>query len=337
MLGLLACEKKQSEIENKEKSSQAQQSESTTFKVGLVFDKAGADDKSFNESASRGAKQAQEELGIELKTIEPPDDSAYELSNERFASRGYDLVISVGFIQEEAVQKVAARHPETKFAIIDTTVNLPNVASLMFEEHQGSFLVGMIAAMKSKTATVGFVGGMDIPLIRRFAIAYEAGAKHANPDVKVLTNYAGVTIEAFSDPTKGKELASSQIAQGADVIFAAAGSTGLGVFDAVAEKNIFGIGVDSNQNWIKPGNILTSMLKRVDVAVYETIKEAMNGNFEGGVKRFSLEDKGIDYAIDQYNKDLINQETIDQLEKTKKQIISGELKVPDYYVISKNS
>lgn len=305
------------------------------FKVGLVFDKAGKDDKSFNNSAFVGATKAEKELGISLKMIEPADDAAYEPALDQFASRNFDLMISIGFIQEEAIKKVATRYPKSNFAIVDSSVDLPNVAGLLFEEHEGSYLVGMLAGMKSKTGIIGFIGGMDIPLIHRFAVAYKAGAQSINPKIIVKENYAGITVDAFNDPTKGKELAKSQISQKADILFQAAGSTGMGVFDAIEGTEAYVIGTDSNQNWIKPGKVLTSMLKRVDVAVYDIIKDAKEGKFKAGTHRFSLKDQGIDYAMDQYNKDLITPEMKEKVEKAKQDIISGKLVVPDYYKLKK--
>ena len=209
--------------------------------------------------------------------------------------------------RKNPVKKVAAQFPKKHFAIVDSEVDLPNVRSLMFEEHEGAYLIGAIAALTSKTGKIGFVGGMDIPLIRRFAMGYEAGAKKINPQVIVLANYVGVTSEAWNNPPKGKELAVSQYDAGADVIFAAAGASGLGVFDAAEDRKKFAIGVDANQNWTKPGLILTSMLKRVDRAVYSTIEEAKAGKFTGGVKRFGLANKGIDYAVDQYNANILTE------------------------------
>ncbi len=315
----------------------AQSTPSTEKKiqVGIVFDKAGKDDKSFNTSAYQGGLKAEKELGVTLKTIEPSDDNAYEPALDQFASRNFDIIIAVGFIQEEAVKKVAARYPDHHFAIVDSKVDLPNVASLLFEEHEGSYLVGMLAGMKSKTGTIGFVGGMDIPLIHRFAVAYKAGAQAVNPKIIVKENYAGITVDAFKDPTKGKELANAQIAQNADVIFAAAGITGLGVFDAIEKSGAYGIGVDSNQNWIKPGKILTSMLKRVDVAVFDTIKDVKEEKFHGGVNSFSLQNEGIDYAIDKYNESLITPEMKLRVDQAKQDIIHGKISVPDYYKMKK--
>ena len=264
------------------------------FKVGLVLDRGGKDDKSFNASAFAGGNKAKDELKISLKTVEASDDNAYETLHRSFAQKDFDLIIGIGFAQAEAVKKVAAQFPNKHFAIVDSEVALPNVRSLVFEEQEGSYLVGAIAAMTSKTGTVGFIGGMDIPLIRRFEKGYEAGVKKVNPKAKVLVNFVGVTGEAWNNPPKARELAYAQFQGNADVVFAAAGASGNGLFDAAEEKNKFAIGVDSNQNWVKPGHILTSMLKRVDVAVYDTIKEGQAGKFQAGTARFGLANSGVD-------------------------------------------
>ena len=303
----------------------------TEFKVGLVLDRGGKDDKSFNTSAYEGAIQAKQKLGVFVKYVESPDDNAFEPMLRAFAQRDFDLIIGIGFAQKEPIKKVAAQFPKKHFAIVDAQVDAPNVRSLMFEEHEGAFLVGAIAAMTSKTGKIGFVGGMDIPLIRRFHMAYEAGARKINPQIKVLANYVGITSEAWNNPPKGKELAISQYDSGADVVFAAAGASGLGVFDAAEEKKKFAIGVDSNQDWTKPGLILTSMLKRVDEAVYSTIEEAKSGTFVGGVKRFGLANKGIDYSVDQYNKNILTETVRKRAEELKAEIIAGKIDVPDYY------
>src|SRR5215468_675322 len=275
------------------------------FKVGLVLDRGGKDDKSFNSSAYAGATEAKNKLGIYLKYVEATDDNAFEPMLRAFAQREFDLIIGIGFAQKEPIKKIAAQFPQVHFAIVDAQVDAPNVRSLLFEEHEGAYLVGAIAAMTSKTGKIGFVGGMDIPLIRRFEMGYEAGAKKINPQITVTANFVGVTSEAWNNPPKGKELAMSQYEGGADIVFAAAGASGLGVFDAAEEKKKFAIGVDSNQDWMKPGLILTSMLKRVDLAVYSTIEDSKAGKFSGGIKRFRLADKGIDYSVDKYNEKIL--------------------------------
>jgi basic membrane protein A len=301
------------------------------FKVGLVLDRGGKDDKSFNSSAYQGANEAKSKLGVFLKYVEATDDNAFEPLLRAFAQRDFDVIIGVGFAQKEPIKKVAALFPQKHFVIVDAQVDAPNVCSLLFEEHEGAYVVGAIAAMTTKTAKVGFVGGMDVPLIRRFAMGYEAGAKKINPQITVLENYVGVTSEAWNNPPKGKELAMSQYEAGADIIFAAAGASGLGVFDAAEETKKFAIGVDANQDWTKPGLILTSMLKKLDEAVFATIQEAKSGKFASGVKRFGLANKGIDYSVDQYNEKILTQPVRKRADELKADIIAGKIIVPDYY------
>lgn len=303
----------------------------SNFKVGLVLDKGGKDDKSFNSSAYDGATKAEKDLGIELKYVEATDNNSLETLHRNFAQKNYDLVIGIGFAQTDAIKKVSALFPKTHFVIVDGEVKADNVRSLLFAEHEGAFMAGAAAGMKSKTMVVGFIGGMDIPLIRRFQKGYEAGVKLTDNRIKVLTNYVGVTGEAWNNPTKAKEMALSQIAKKADIIFHAAGASGSGVFDAAAEKKVFAIGVDSNQNGLKPGVILTSMMKRVDLAVYNTIKEAKEGHFKGGVSTFGLKDNGVELAFDSNNEKLWNPTQKKMLENIRQQILKGQVKVPDYY------
>ena len=299
------------------------------IRVGIVFDIGGKDDKSFNAAAWEGAKRARDELGIFLRDVEPGDPTSIEPSMRAFAERGYDLIIGVGFAQAPIMTDVAADYPDLKFAIIDGFIEQPNVASLNFKEHEGSFLTGMIAARASKTNKIGFVGGMDIPLIHRFHKGYEEGAKHANPQIQVYQNYVGVNDAAWNNPGKGKELAKAQIERGADVIFQAAGNSGLGVFDAAEETETLAIGVDANQNWIKPGRILTSMIKRVDVAVFKTVQEVVEGRFSGGQHMFGLDNDGVAYALDEYNRELIPASVLEEVEKARRDIIEGRIKVTD--------
>jgi len=305
------------------------------LKVGLVLDKGGKDDKSFNSAAYAGATKAEKELKVELKYVEASDVTALENLHRAFARKKFDLIIGIGFAQTEAIKKISAQHPDVKFALVDGEVTAPNVRSLLFEEHEGSFVVGALAALKSKTGKVGFIGGMDIPLIRRFSLGFEAGAKFINPKISVVNNFIGVTGEAWNNPAKAKELALSQISSGVDIIFVAAGASGSGAFDAIEEKGKLGIGVDSNQNWIKPGAILTSMMKRVDVAVYNAIQDTQNNKFTPGVVRYGFKDKGVDYALDKHNEKLLTPDLIAKLEDIKTQILSGKIKVPDYYKQSK--
>jgi basic membrane protein A and related proteins len=314
------------------------------IKVGIVFDIGGKNDRSFNAAAWEGVKRARQELDIILRDVEPGNPTSIEPAMRAFAEENFDLIVGVGFAQGPIMQKVAEDYPNIKFAIIDGVIfekdgKTPkqNVASLVFREHEGSYLVGMIAAAKSKTGILGFVGGMDIPLIHRFAKGYEEGAKAVNPNARVITNYVGVTDAAWNNPGKGKELALSQIGQGADVIFTAAGNSGLGAFDAVeqygkneqGEANRFVIGVDSNQNGVKPGFVLTSMVKRVDNAVFDVVKEVKEGNFKGGFHVFGLDKDGVAYAMDEHNRALIPPEVIQRAEEARAKIVAGEIKVTD--------
>lgn len=314
------------------------------IKVGIVFDIGGKNDRSFNAAAWDGVKRAEKDLGICLYDVEPGNPTSIEPAMRAFAERDFDLIIGVGFAQGPIMQAVATDYPNIKFAIVDGVIfeadgKTPkgNVASLVFREHEGSFLVGMIAASKSKSGVLGFIGGMDIPLIHKFETGYEEGARSVNPNIKVIDNYVGVTDAAWNNPGKGKELALSQIGQGADVIFTAAGNSGLGAFDAVeqygrnpqGEANKFVIGVDSNQNMVKPGFVLTSMVKRVDNAVYDVVKEVLAKEFKSGFHAFGLDKDGVAYAMDEHNKSLITKDVIDKVEAAKTKIIGGEIKVTD--------
>jgi basic membrane protein A and related proteins len=314
------------------------------IRVGIVFDIGGKNDRSFNAAAWEGVQRARRELPVCVYDVEPGNPTSIEPAMRAFAEKNFDLVIGVGFAQGPIMQKVAMDFPNQNFAIVDGVIfdkdgktPLKNVASLLFREHEGSYLVGMIAASKSKSGVLGFLGGMDIPLIHRFAKGYEEGAKAVNPNARIVTNYVGVTDSAWNNPGKGKELALSQIEKGADVIFTAAGNSGLGAFDAVeqygrnsqGEANRFVIGVDSNQNGVKPGFVLTSMVKRVDNAVYDAVKEVLEGRFKGGFHSFGLDKDGVAYAMDNYNQTLIPQDVIQKAEEAKTRIISGDIKVTD--------
>ncbi|MGH6959845.1 MAG: BMP family lipoprotein, partial [Dongiaceae bacterium] len=228
------------------------------------------------------------------------------------------------------VKTVAAEFPDIKFTLIDDVVDLPNVQSLIFKEHEGSFLVGVLAAMVSKTGKVGFVGGMDIPLIRKFACGYVQGVKFANPNAQVFQNMTGTTGDAWNDPTKGGELARSQFDRGADVVYAAAGGTGLGVYQAAKDSGKYAIGVDSNQNYIHPGTMLTSMLKRVDQATYNAFKTAMDGTWKPGVQTLGLAEDGVGWALDDNNKPLVTADMQAKVEAAKADIVAGKIQVADY-------
>jgi basic membrane protein A len=305
--------------------------------VGIVFDIGGKDDRSFNAAAWQGVQRAEKEFPVVLRDVEPGNPTSIEPAMRAFAERGYNLVIGVGFAQSPIMERVAKDYPNVNFAIIDGVINLPNVASLVFMEHQGSYLVGMIAAKNSKTGTLGFIGGMDIPLIHRFAVGYTEGAKAVNPNIQVIQNYVGVTDGAWNNPGKGKELSLAQIGKGADVIFTAAGNSGLGAFDAVEQQGkdangrakAFVIGVDSNQNGVKPGFVLTSMVKRVDNVVYRLIQELVAGQFKGGFHVYGLQEDGVGYSVDQFNQSLLSPEVIKQVEEAKQKIINGQITVTD--------
>jgi basic membrane protein A len=262
------------------------------LKVGIVLSIGGLGDKSFNDSAYRGLENAKKDLGIEFKYVEPASPSEDEGYLREYAEAGYDLVIATGFLMKDATEKVAKDFPDVKFALIDEVSTLPNVSSLVFAEDQGSFLVGALAAMMSKTGNVGFVGGMEIPLIQKFQKGYEMGAKYVNPNIKLGSLYTSGS-NPFNDPVRGKENALSLIKQGADVVYHAAGGTGIGVIDAAKEAKIFAIGVDSNQDGIAPGVVLTSMIKNVDVAVFNTIKAVNEGAFVAGEQRFGIKENGV--------------------------------------------
>ncbi len=300
------------------------------FKPAVVFDMGGKFDKSFNEGVYNGVEKFKKETGINYKSFEITNPTQREQVIRKMAKRGANPIIGIGFAQGPAIDKVAGEFPNTKFAIIDMVVNKPNVQSIVFKEHEGSFLVGMLAAMASKTHKVGFIGGMDIPLIRKFACGYEQGAKYADPNVVVIQNMTGSTPSAWNDPSKGGELAKAQFDRGVDVVFAAAGGTGIGVYQAAKDAGKLAIGVDSNQNYLQPGTMLTSMVKRVDVAAYDFLKSVKNGSFKPGVKVLGLKENGVDWAYDKYNKDLITNEMKKAVEKAKSDIISGKIKVHNY-------
>ncbi len=297
--------------------------------VGIVFDSGGKDDRSFNAAAWRGVRRAAKDFPIVLRDAEPGDPASLEPAMRAFAEVGYDLVIGIGFAQTPIVESVAKDYPKVNFAIVDGVSDLPNVASLVFKEHEGSYLVGMIAAHTTKTGVLGFVGGMDVPLIHKFEVGYEEGARAVNPKIEVIQNYVGVTEAAWNNPGKGKELAVDQIGQVADVIFAAAGNSGLGVFDAAEQYDKYVIGVDSNQNWVKPGHVLTSMVKRVDNAVYQIVGDLVNHRFKGGIHVYGLENDGVGFAMDQFNARLIPPDVVRQVDAAREKIIRGQIKVTD--------
>ena len=303
------------------------------FPVGLVFDIGGRGDKSFNDAAYAGLEHAQKELGITFTTLETNEGSDREAQLRQLAAGDAKLVFGVGFLFTDDIKNLAKEFPQQKFACVDYTLNpgdsLPdNLVALKFREEQGSFLVGALAALTSKTGKVGFVGGMEIPLIRKFQAGFTAGAKAVNPDVQVLVKYAGNTGAAFKDPTKGKELALAEYQAGADVIFHASGSTGLGVFEAARELKKLAIGVDSDQYDEAPGVVLTSMVKRVDTAVFDTLRDLKSGNWKGGLREFGLADSGVTWVYDDRNKALIPDHVKATVDSLQAEIVAGRIVVP---------
>lgn len=296
----------------------------------VVFDMGGKFDKSFNEGVYNGVEQFKQETGVAYREFEVTNETQREQALRRMAQRGADPVLGVGFAQAPAIDKIAQEFPEQRFTIIDAVVEQPNVQSVVFKEHEGSFLVGMIAAMASQTGKVGFVGGMDIPLIRKFACGYEQGAKYISPETEVIQNMTGTTPAAWNDPGRGSELAKGQFDRGVDVVYAAAGGTGIGVYQAAADAGKYAIGVDSNQNFLHPGTMLTSMLKRVDVAAYNAFKTAYDGTWQPGIQVLGLAEDGVGWALDEHNQDLITEDMKAKVAEAQQKIISGELSVHDY-------
>jgi basic membrane protein A len=294
----------------------------------LIFDLGGKFDKSFNEAAFGGAQRWAEETGETFREIELQSEAQREQALRRFAESGSNPIVMAGFAFADALGQVAADYPDTSFVIIDMVVDAPNVRSVVFNEHEGSYLVGMMAAQASQSNTVGFIGGMDIPLIRKFACGYAQGVKAANPDATVIANMTGTTPSAWNDPVKGSELTKAQISQGADVVYAAAGGTGVGVLQTAADEGILSIGVDSNQNHLHPGKVLTSMMKRVDNAVYNAFKDGPG--LEAGFNVMGIANGGVGYAMDENNASLVSDEMKASVEAAAAKIASGELMVHDY-------
>jgi basic membrane protein A len=316
-------------------SASAAFAQQAAFKPAVVYDLGGKFDKSFNEGVHTGAEKFKKDTGTDYRDFEPQNDAQREQALRRFARDGFSPIVAVGFSQETALKKVAEEFPKTQFAIIDAVVEKPNVQSIVFKEHEGSFLVGLLAAQASKSGKVGFVGGMDIPLIRKFACGYVQGVKYAKKDAEVFQNMTGTTGAAWNDPVKGGELAKSQIDRGADVIYHAAGGTGVGVMRAAADAGKLGIGVDSNQNGMHPGKILTSMVKRVDVATYNAFDQAKKGTFKAGVSNLGLAEDGVAWALDDNNKSLITADMKTAADKAAADIKAGTIKVHDYMSDSK--
>lgn len=311
--------------------SLATSAHASDFKPAVVYDMGGKFDKSFNEGVWNGVQRFTQETGIEVMEFEVTNEAQRAQAMQRMMQRGATVLLGVGFAQADAINEVAAAHPDRNFSIIDVFwLDQPNLRQYAFREHEGSYLVGVAAAKKSESGIVGFVGGMDIPLIRKFACGYVLGAKSVGADIQVLQNMTGSTPSAWNDPVKGAELTQSQIDRGADVVYHAAGGTGMGVIRAAADAGKLAIGVDSNQNHVVPGSVLTSMLKRVDVAAYQTFMDAYNGTFETGIKTLGIAEGGIDWAVDEHNEALIEGAVKEAVEAAKADILSGKVKVHNY-------
>ena len=298
----------------------------------LIYDLGGKFDKSFNEAAYNGAERFASESGGSYRDIEIQSEAQREQALRRFAEAGFNPIVTTGFAIANIMGEVAKDYPDTKFVNVDGWLpEVPdNVLLINFQEHQGSYLVGMMAAMASESGTIGFIGGMDIPLIRHFGCGYAQGAKAVNPDIQIIANMTGTTPTAWNDPVKGSELANAQISQGADVIYAAAGGTGVGVLQTAADENILSIGVDSNQNHLHPGKVLTSMLKRVDVAVFEAMSAGEDVE-TGKFLTLGLAEDGVGYALDENNASLVSDEMKGAVDTARQQIIDGDLEVTAYY------
>ncbi|MES2614388.1 MAG: BMP family ABC transporter substrate-binding protein [Bdellovibrionota bacterium] len=316
-------------------------------RVCLILDKGGKDDKSFNQSAYEGFLKAKKDFSLssESKYVTVREDAQSSQFIRTFSTEKCGLIIAIGFNNADVVGQIAPQFPAQNYAVVDSSVKGNNIRAITFEEHEGAFLMGAIAAIKTKTQKVGFVGGMEIPLIKRFQMGFEAGAKYINPKIQVSQSFVGVTSSAWNNPTKAKELALSMYGQqGIDIIFVAAGASSQGVFDAVeqANKNVtqvkkYVIGVDSNQNYIAPGMVLTSMEKKVDFEVYKTIESFVEKKFTSGVMTYGFKDGGVNWALDKYNQNLFTSAEIHKINLIKTDVIKGKIQVPDYYKVIKTT
>jgi basic membrane protein A len=308
----------------------AVRAQAAPFRPAIVYDFGGKFDHSFNESAREGAERFRRETGIAYREFEIDNQAQRQLILRQLAEHGASIVAVIGFDQASALSDVAREHPAVKFVIIDGVVDLPNVESIVFREQESSFLCGMAAALASKTHKVGFIGGMDVPLIRKFALGYRSGVHYVDPQAQVFENMTGTTPDAWKDPSRGAELARSQFGRGADVIFHAAGGTGLGVMQAAQDNGILSIGCDSNQDCLHPGSVLTSAVKHVDVAVYTAFLAAKNGTWKAGRHSLGLAENGVGYSLDDCNRKVLTPAMVARLERAKADIIAGRLHVPEY-------
>jgi basic membrane protein A len=299
-------------------------------KLGIVYDAGGKFDKSFNQSAFEGAERFKKATGIKYMEAQASSDTQAEQVLRGLARKKLDLIVGVGFSQTQAIQKVAAEFPNVRFVLIDSIAKGNNVNSILFREEEGSYLVGVAAAMASKSKKIGFVGGMDIPLIRAFSCGYAQGAKATNPKVETFQNMVGTTSAAWNDPAKGGELARSQFERGVDVVFAVAGGSGMGTLQTAKEKGKLGIGVDSNQNYLHPGTMLTSMIKNVGNAVHDSFAQVQNGTWKPGVTYKGLKEGGVDWVVDKDNRAIVSPAMEKAVNDAKASIISGKTRVVDY-------
>ncbi|NQT58305.1 MAG: BMP family ABC transporter substrate-binding protein [Bacteroidetes bacterium] len=297
------------------------------IRVALVTSTGGLGDRSFNDAAWIGFQRAQSELGVAIKVMEPSSVVDYETSLSTMADLGYDLVVGIGFDMKDAMTIVSEKYPDTRFATVNVAIDHDNISTAQFKDHEGSFLAGALAASMSKTAIIGFVGGVDAPSIRRFEQGYKEGAEYINPGIQVISSFVG----SFGDPGKGKESALSMFSQNADIVFHAAGKTGEGVLNAASEVGKYAIGVDQDQDYIAPGSVLTSMVKRVDVAMFEFIKAITDGTLTAGIHVYGLKESGVGLSEMKFTKDLIPESVLLKLDSIKKKIISGEIVVTDVF------
>ncbi|PWF40334.1 BMP family lipoprotein [Massilia glaciei] len=304
-------------------------------KLGIIYDAGGKFDKSFNQSAFEGAERFKKETGIKFIEAQASSDTQAEQVLRGLARKKLDLIVGVGFSQTQAIQKVAAEFPKVRFVLIDSIAKGGNVNSIMFREEEGSYLVGVAAAMASKSKKIGFIGGMDIPLIRAFSCGYVQGAKSVHPKIETFQNMVGTTPAAWNDPAKGGQLARSQFERGVDVVFAVAGGSGMGTLQTAKEKGKLGIGVDSNQNYLHPGTMLTSMVKQVGNAVYDSFSQVKAGTWQPGVAYRGLKEGGVDWVVDKDNRALVSPAMEKAVNAAKAAIISGKTKVVDYRVAGK--
>ena len=300
--------------------------DTNSLKIGLVLSTGGLGDKSFNDSAYAGLIEAEGKLGVKIKYVEPANVSEFEPFLRQFAEADYDLIIGIGFQMRDSIVKAAKEYPNIHFLMVDEPIDMPNVISATFNESEGSFVAGALAGMMTKTNTIGFIGGMEVPLIKRFGDGFMAGAKYINPEIITFEAYVGGN-SPFNDPARGKEMALSMIDSKADVVYHAAAGSGMGVFEAAKERGVYAIGVDSNQDAVVPGTVLTSMLKKVDRAVFTVIKDIKEKGFEAGQMKFNLANNGVGITDLQYTKDQISEDKLEKIEEIKTDIISGKIDV----------